>query len=183
MVPTTGLGATLAVLVAALCRQQARFGYVLGRLYGWNTLGAVVGVVATEVLLVPLLGAAGTAWFSAILDIGGASTVLMISQQAEVNGPSQRGARQLPVTGTVLSVLTSAFLSSAALMGLEVIWFRFLSMFALNTALTFSLMLAVVLGAIGSGGLAASTWLRRRPHAVAYLPSLAFGAATASVTS
>jgi predicted membrane-bound spermidine synthase len=68
-------------------------------------------------------------------------------------------------------------------MALEVIWFRFLSMFALNTTLTFSLMLAAVLGAIGSGGLAASTWLRRRPDAVAYLPSLALCATTASVAS
>jgi spermidine synthase len=186
MVPTTGLGATLPVLVAAQCLHQARFGYVLGRLYGWNTLGAVIGVLASETLLVPRLGIAGTAWFAAILDIGGACAVLVISQRAEENGPSQRGdeeTRRLPVTGTVLSVLTLAFLSGAALMGLEVIWFRFLSMFALNTTLTFSLMLAVVLGAIGSGGLAASTWLRRRPHAVVYLPSLAFGAATASVAS
>src|SRR5262245_20288928 len=45
MLPTTALGATLPVLVAALCRQDPRFGYVLGRLYGWNTLGAVAGVL------------------------------------------------------------------------------------------------------------------------------------------
>jgi predicted membrane-bound spermidine synthase len=137
-------------------------------------------------LLVPRLGVAGTAWFAAILNISGACAVLIISQRAEENGPSQRSdqeTRRFPVTGTVLSVLALAFLSGAALMGLEVIWFRFLSMFALNTTLTFSLMLAAVLGAIGSGSLAASTWLRRLPHAVVYLPSLAFGAATASVAS
>ena len=186
MVPTTALGATLPVLVAALCRERARFGYILGRLYGWNTLGAVAGVVATEMLLVPRLGVAGAAWFAAVLDIGGALAVLVIAQRAQENRPSQRGdqvTKRLPVTGTVVSVLTLAFLSGAALLALEVIWFRFLAMFALNTTLTFSLMLAVVLGAIGSGGLAASTWLRRRPHAVVYLPSLAFGAATASVAS
>src|SRR5262249_25408976 len=118
MVPTTGLGATLPVLVAALCREQARFGCVLGRLYGWNTLGAVVGVVATEMLLLPRLGVAGTAWFAAVLDIGAACAVWTISQRAEEQGASQRGdkkATRLPVTGTVFSVLTSAFLSGATL--------------------------------------------------------------------
>src|SRR5262245_47019231 len=128
MVPTTGLGATLPVLVAALCRQRARFGPVLGRLYGWNTLGAVVGVVATEMLLLPRLGVAGAAWFAAALDIGGAVAILTIAQRADENSPSQPGddgARRLPVTLTVLSVLTLAFLSGATLMALEVIWFRF----------------------------------------------------------
>src|SRR5712691_3229612 len=44
MLPTTAMGATLPVLVGALCRSDERFAEALGRLYGWNTLGAVVGV-------------------------------------------------------------------------------------------------------------------------------------------
>src|SRR5258706_7470766 len=109
MVPTTGLGATLPVLVAALCRQQARFGYVLGRLYGWNTLGAVVGVVATEMLLVPRLGIAGSAWLAALLDIGGAFAGWMLSQRTEEGEALERAEkanRRLPLTGTVLSELS-----------------------------------------------------------------------------
>ena len=48
-VPATAMGATLPVLVGALASRQGSFGTVLGRFYGWNTLGAVVGVVAAEV--------------------------------------------------------------------------------------------------------------------------------------
>src|ERR1700732_4468984 len=41
VVPTTAMGATLPVLVAAVCRGRSGFGRALGRLYGWDTLGAV----------------------------------------------------------------------------------------------------------------------------------------------
>ena len=53
-------------------------------------------------------------------------------------------------------------LSGTILLALEVAWFRFLSMYVLVTTLAMSLMLAVVLAGIGVGGLAASAWLRRR---------------------
>src|SRR5262245_19200969 len=83
MLPTTAMGATLPDIVAALCRWETEFGSVIGRLYGWSTLGAVAGVVTTEILLLPRLGVAGTAWFAAALDIGGAMAVLAIAPRAE----------------------------------------------------------------------------------------------------
>jgi len=194
MLPTTALGATLPVLVAALCRRESRFGYVLGRLYGWNTLGAVAGVLGAETLLVPRLGVAGTAWFAAILDLCGAGVVLWLARRTDDRpAPESRiDAGRLSATperpratgvATLVNVLAFAFVSGLALMALEVIWFRFLSMFALNTTLTLSLMLAVVLSGIGLGGLAASAWLRRRPLGTVYLPALALGAATVSAAS
>jgi spermidine synthase len=45
LVPTTAMGATLPLLVKVLCRWQKGFGAALGLLYGWNTLGAVAGVL------------------------------------------------------------------------------------------------------------------------------------------
>src|SRR5882724_11878845 len=56
MVPATAMGATLPVLVGALSRGRTEFGPLLGQLYGWNTLGAVVGVIGAEVVLVDLVG-------------------------------------------------------------------------------------------------------------------------------
>jgi predicted membrane-bound spermidine synthase len=80
-------------------------------------------------------------------------------------------------------LLACAFLAGGNLMALEVVWFRFLSMFVVASTLTVSLMLAVVLAAIGLGGFAASGWLRRRPRAVAYLPAVALAAVFVSVES
>ena len=53
------------------------------------------------------------------------------------------------------SLLFAAALSGSALLALEVIWFRFLHLFVHGGALTFSLMLAVVLSGIALGGILA----------------------------
>jgi hypothetical protein len=60
VVPTTAMGATLPVLAGAVCSARPGFGRALGRLYGWNTLGAVAGAVGTETLLVPAFGIFGS---------------------------------------------------------------------------------------------------------------------------
>src|SRR5205085_1771753 len=73
-------------------------------------------------------------------------------------------------------ILMAAFLSGACLLALEVVWFRFLSMFVVTGTLAFALMLSVVLAGIGIGSLAASRWLKSRPDAVRHLPLIAFAA-------
>src|SRR5678815_1726396 len=51
LIPSTAMGITLPLLTKALLRNDAAFGRVLGWLYGWNTLGAMAGVVAGEMWL------------------------------------------------------------------------------------------------------------------------------------
>ena len=43
LVPAAAMGATLPLLARALGPLEPAFGRLLGRLYGWNTLGAVAG--------------------------------------------------------------------------------------------------------------------------------------------
>ena len=47
-VPSIAMGATLPLLASALSAKDANFGRVLGRLYGWNTLGAFLGTLAGD---------------------------------------------------------------------------------------------------------------------------------------
>jgi spermidine synthase len=188
-VPTTAMGATLPLLVAALCRDHRGFGRALGRLYGWNTLGALTGVVGAEVVLIGAFGVTGTAWIAGLMNLGAAAAALWMSnasgEDRSVPGAAPDVAMPRPIaTGPVAwRLLACAFLAGGSLMAFEVVWFRFLSMFVVASTLTVSLMLAVVLAAIGLGGLAASGWLRWRPRAVAYLPAVAFAAVVVSVES
>src|SRR5207249_6553306 len=73
-------------------------------------------------------------------------------------------------------ILMAAFLSGACLLALEVVWFRFLSMFVVTGTLAFALMLSVVLVGIGTGSLVASRWLKWRPDTVLHLSFIAFTA-------
>ena len=192
LVPATAMGTTLPLLVAALARYRAGFGSALGRIYGWNTLGAVAGVLATEIWLVGMFGVAGSAWCAAILGVAAAVMALWLDADLAKNfisiattpKVSLSGGRAGPQTaGRNSLLLVSSFLSGFALLALEVVWFRFLTMFVLSTTLAASLMLAVVLASIGLGGLIASAWLKWSAHASRSLVAVGCAAGFAVVAS
>jgi len=164
VIPTTAMGATLPVLIGAVWRTGQGLGRVFGRLYGWNTIGAVCGVASAEIVLVNAVGVAGAAWVAGLLDLIAAGIALWVLGRspalADRIGPPQFDAGRLSLS--VWRLLVCGLLAGATFMALEVIWFRFLSMFVLTTTLPMSLMLAVVLAGIGAGGLAASRWFAGR---------------------
>src|SRR5258705_5888903 len=61
LIPSTAMGVTLPLLTRALLRDERSFGRLLGALYGWNTLGAMVGVLIGEMFLIRRFGVRGTA--------------------------------------------------------------------------------------------------------------------------
>jgi spermidine synthase len=180
VLPATAMGATLPVLVGGVAHLRGRvFGTVLGRFYGWNTLGAVLGVVGAETVLIPTVGILGSAWAAAGADLVAAALALWMSRRIDRHGPHpDRMVRsRILISRIPWRILACAFVAGGELMALEVVWFRFLSMFVTSSTLTISLMLAVVLTAIGLGGLVSAVWVRRNRHATAYLPLVAVGAA------
>ena len=166
--PALAMGMTLPLLVDSLVGRDAGaardFGRVLSFLYGANTLGAVAGAVAGEVLLVERLGVVGTAGVAASLDLAAALVVGALATRRRESRPSPaRGpasARRGPAP-----LLAAAFLAGGVLLALEVVWFRLLLLFVAGTRVAFALPLAVVLGGIGLGSLAAAPWLAARAAA------------------
>ena len=170
LLPTTAMGATLPVVVGSRSSGQRSFGQALGRLYGWNTLGAVCGALVAELVLVNRVGIVGSAWVASLLSMAAASLAYSLtirrlahaSEDSDAEFQSVQPESPLALPGGTerrRAVLTCAGLAGGALLALEVIWFRFLSMYVLTTTLTMSVLLAVVLAGIGLGGLAASRWM------------------------
>jgi len=161
IVPATAMGAGLPLIVGALARSRREFGAALARLYGWNTLGAVAGVAIAEIVLVDRFGIAGTAWIAALLDTAAAAGALAWSIATDEAPAAADGRAAQSTYGgggrRQWTTLAAAFLAGAALLALEVVWFRFLSMYVLTTTLAISMMLAVVLAAVGAGSLVASS--------------------------
>jgi len=177
LIPSTAMGLTLPLLTKSLIAYDPNFGSVLGRLYGWNTVGAVVGVVIGEVLLIRVLGVRGTALFAGTLNLIAAAVAGWLSVQTLRSALSSLNRRPFVsawVGGKVW--LVSAFLSGFCLLALEVIWFRFLLLFVVGQSVAFAIMLAVVLAGIALGGLAASLWLRLWSDAYRFLSSITFAA-------
>jgi spermidine synthase len=91
VIPSTAMGITLPLLTRALMRDEAAFGRVLGALYGWNTLGAMVGVVAGEMFLVGRFGVRGTALAAGGLNLSAAAVagVLAFRESEYGDGATQ----------------------------------------------------------------------------------------------
>src|SRR5882762_275490 len=207
LVPSTAMGITLPLLTRALLRDdsglpgrspkdEGGFGRVLGALYGWNTLGAVVGVVAGEMFMVGRFGVRGTALAAGALNLLAAAVAGLVSGGSASRGtgvrrdpphvrgpgpavrpdPSHRGP------GTT-NWLVAAFAAGFCLLALEVVWFRFLLLFVKGHSNAFPVMLGVVLAGIALGGLAASLWMRVVPEAHRFAAPVAFAGAVATVAS
>jgi len=176
VVPATAMGLTLPVLTKALRRRAASFGENLGALYGWNTLGAVAGALAVETLLVPHVGVRGAGVAAALLSTIAAGLALGTSRRFEPQTEDEKPADRVPLGSEARRLLAAAFLTGAVLLALEVVWFRFLLLFANGSSQTFAILLAVVLLGIGMGGLVASLWLRLDPGAHHWLGALLVGA-------
>ena len=176
VVPATAMGATLPALVGAVSPTGERLGPAFGHLYGWNTLGAVGGVLVAEVVLIEALGVTGAAWVAALLNVTAAAIALSMSGRAFATERRVNRLATIPtrLSGSAWPLLGCALLAGATFLALEVIWFRFLAMYVLTTTMSMSLMLAVVLAGIGVGGLVASRSLNRSRSLVFGLPAVAF---------
>jgi predicted membrane-bound spermidine synthase len=158
LIPATALGATLPLLARPLEALTGSYGFALGRLYGINTLGAVAGALAAELLLIPSLGLRGSGFAAAACNLAAALIALRLPDFQSTGRSSHSTERRARSR-----VLAAAFLAGGALLALEVVGFRFLLLFLDGTALVFAVMLAVVLAGIGLGGLAAARVARSRP--------------------
>jgi predicted membrane-bound spermidine synthase len=171
LTPAIAMGATLPVLAQALSRQDPNFGANIGWLYGWNTLGAMLGAVSTELLLVPTFGILNSGLCALVFNLMAALIALRYSQTHET-APLPRP--QMPDVPQAISVRSRryvlvTFLSGALMLALEVVWFRFLLLTRDGTSLIFAVMLAVVLAGIAVGGLAAAHLFRRDDRAYRWL--------------
>jgi len=184
LTPSTAMGITLPLLTRVLTAYDPNFGSVLGRLYGWNTLGAVIGVVVGETLLIGVFGMHGTALIAGSLNIAAAIVAVWLSTRTVLQAPAPaQGSGGELYWAEGWSWLLAIFLSGFCLLALEVVWFRFLLLFVMGHSAAFALMLGVVLAGIAVGGLAASRWLRHAPDAHRFASPIAFAAGLLCVGS
>ena len=156
---------------AVAARRQLR--PLLGRLYGWNTFGAVLGTLAGDLCSSKRSASAGAAFAAVSLNLVAAAGALVLSRRFAGRDAALAAPRPRPLTAARGAILAAAFLAGGILLALEVVWFRFLLSFTPASAWTFAVLLAVVLLGIAGGGLAASVVLGSRPDAHRSAPLVA----------
>jgi len=170
---TVLLGATLPVLTRHLARSRDDLGSAFGRLYTFNTLGAIVGTAASGLILIEVVGLAGTlaVGVTCSLVAGGAALLLAartsrapslsaIGAQSGVGAQSGAGTRNgsTPVSddappgrARLALALVIAFVSGFASLGLQMAWTRVLSIGSGGATYVFTAILLTFLVGIAVG--------------------------------
>src|SRR3989442_504755 len=156
LVPTTLMGGTLPVLTRAfMASDRGELPRAVGRLYGLNTLGAVVGTALAGFFLIEYVGIRASLWGTALLNLALGVAALAVARPLAPLPPSGDGPvdaarpptpRLLRSVGLVLLGLTPF----ASLLD-EIAWTRVLVMIVGGSTYAFTLVLLVFLLGIGVG--------------------------------
>jgi spermidine synthase len=158
LIPTTAMGLTLPVVLEDRQLASAHFGRAIGILYGFNTIGAVIGALIGEFLLIKAFGLYGTSLCAGSLNCVAAGIALLLAKwngKLTASPTEEAEARRFRLQINYRlpwRLLIVSFGAGCLLLALEVVWFRFLRLYIASSASAFSLMLAVVLAGIGIGG-------------------------------
>jgi predicted membrane-bound spermidine synthase len=146
----------------------------------------MVGALLGETYLVRTCGLVGTAWTAAGVCCGAAAIAWIFAGAEPVavgQTPPRFRLRLSLETPPPWSLLFVSMGAGAVLLGLEVIWFRFLRLYVASTSTAFSVMLAVVLAGIGLGSIVSSVIPHRVLPRRQLLPVLLLLAASATLLS
>lgn len=155
LVPTTLMGGTLPVLTRAFMgTDRAHLKPSLGRLYGLNTLGAVVGTALAGFVLIEHVGIRMSLWGTATANllIGAVALLLRDSRMVPADPGHLPGEYpdSVPPTLRRVAVALLAVTAFAALLD-EIAWTRVLVMIVGGSTYAFTLVLLVFLLGIGIG--------------------------------
>mgnify|MGYP001602333225 CR=1 FL=1 len=165
--PTVFLGTTFPLLVKALGMQY------IPVLYSFNTLGAVVGVLAAGFFFPPLLGLSATVRIAGAMSVLVGLGALCIRNHEAVK---ETDLRTDSVTGNNSRlILLVLFFSGFAALALEVFWSKLLVLLMGGSIYTFSIVLMVYLAGIACGSGFVRRFGMKRTDVVLFVSFLAIG--------
>ncbi len=156
LIPTTLMGGTLPVLTRAFTGEdRSLLKPSLGRLYGLNTLGAMVGTALAGFFLIEFVGVRFSLGATALLNFAIGAAAIRLSQERGLSDPGrQPGEHETPPRDPLrtLALVLLGITAFAALLD-EIAWTRVLVMIVGGSTYAFTLILLVFLLGIGLGSM------------------------------
>jgi spermidine synthase len=177
------MGMSLPVLTRHLVRENPDVGGRIARLYGLNTLGAVLGSIVSGYILIELLGLRGTTLVAVVLNLCAGGGAILISRsfgRAEIE-TAPRAERPPPLHGRQRLMLTVTFISGLVSLALEVLWTRMMLQATGSSIYVFIAVVAVFLIGIAGGSLVYERQKQTAPSPATLGALLAAAAALALV--
>jgi spermidine synthase len=158
-----GMGATIPVMSRLLSEHGFGVGRSVGLAYGVNTVGAVLGCLATGFVLLPALGIQGSLFFASA---GNAAVIVASFALSAISRPAVMGT-PLPAASQSARpkrrrLIALYFAAGFLAIGFEVEWMRMIAIFTTNGLTTFTLSLSVYLMGFSFGSLVVYPLLERR---------------------
>ncbi len=158
LIPTMLMGGTLPAMARYIASTQREFDSAISALYGWNTLGAAVGTLASTYLLMPTLGVRSTIVLACSINLTIFAVVALFSRKSEVppvedKAPavSSTAGERSEARNRAAVLLVGAFLAGALALAYEVVWTHVLAFLIGNTVYAFGVMLFTFLCGLGIG--------------------------------
>jgi spermidine synthase len=199
IIPTTLMGGTLPIISQYFIKISANFGQRLGRLYGFNTLGAVFGAFLTGYFLIDLFGVNTTLWIAIVLNLAIGVVALLLDRPREKKPesaakdkkpkPKIAPAPSLPSTirsynpRTAKWVLGLFGVAGFVSLAYEVVWTRALIFFISSTTYSFTIILTTFLIGIALGSLVVAKWVDRMKRLVLWFSIFEIIIALAAISS
>ncbi|MEK6222850.1 MAG: fused MFS/spermidine synthase [Chloroflexota bacterium] len=152
--PTISMGATLPVLSRFVTRDTEEAGVQISRLYGANTIGAVIGTGLAGFFLLPRFGLSTTTVYAAAANgLLALAAILLSRSTVPLTLEPEKEFEQAEEFDQVHRYLwiIAAMAGFAALLS-EVAWFRLIGLLIGGSVYSFSVMLLAFLLGIGIGG-------------------------------
>lgn len=175
IVPTTLMGGTLPVLSSFITRRIQGLGSRLSFLYGFNTIGAVVGVAATGFFFLPKYSVSTTLTIAVSINVlvGILGIFLQDIAQSVLDkaAPGEKAVTDADLPESAFAkkpedlfpfklVLWGIGVSGFCALGYEVLWTRILSIVIGASVYGFTILLMAFLAGIGLGSAAYGLFLR-----------------------
>ncbi|MCP3678415.1 MAG: MFS transporter, partial [Deltaproteobacteria bacterium] len=179
ILPSILMGGTLPVLTKYFTLKREEIGFKVGLLYALNTLGSVVGCLATGLFLLYLLGVTSTIYLAGVVDIVIGALIITLSRRSmlshkqaastvqpegavpEIDGGGEETAALItPATRRI--VIAVFAVSGFAALAYEVLWSRIFSLIIGSSIYAFTIMLATFLFGIGVGSIVFAPFIDRR---------------------
>lgn len=183
------LGATFPLVSSAVLRESNQApGHDIASLYFLNSLGAVLGVLASAFVLIPNVGLPGTLHTAGLANITLALCAYFLSKRppppmaiAPVS-PQDASGGERDTQRLVTVLLATAFLTGLSSFIYEIVWIRMLSLVLGASTHSFELMLASFILGLALGGLYVRRAVDRVGDSVRFLAivQIAMGIAAAA---
>jgi len=171
--PAVFMGGTLPAIVCATGPRSENVAAAGGGLYAANTAGAVAGVVATVLVLIPSLGIRGSALTVTAVQLVLAALALMIdftigrTENTELGRRPTTNNQGLTTNDQRLAIVLYS-VSGAIALGYEVVWSQILVQLTSTRSFAFAVVLATYLSGLALGSGLWARFRRRRDPWVAF---------------